>query len=159
MPISRGSQLLQERLSILLPKGDAQLLCISGSRYPCLMPLGERKVSVGGGAGSLLFGGTRETGSYFTGFPPTPVFISPLPDCFSNAGCLSAGSSGAHPQQGPSTAWDASSVLIALSLQPASLCHFSCTSVTLDRLAAWGSQGNVIIIREDKIYATLVCSQ
>lgn len=37
---------------------------------------------LGGGASSLLFGGTRETENYFTAFPPTPVFTSPLLDFF-----------------------------------------------------------------------------
>lgn len=82
---------------------DIQLLCISGSSHPCLLVLRERKVSRGG-AGSLMFRGTRETESCFTAFPQ-PLFLLHLSPFFSNTGCLSAGSFGAHSQQDPSTDW------------------------------------------------------
>lgn len=49
---------------------------------PLSADLEREEGELGGGASSLLFGGTRETENYFTAFPPTPVFTSPLLDFF-----------------------------------------------------------------------------
>lgn len=118
-----------------------QLLCMSGSRCPCLLVLRGRRGR--GKPGSLLFRGTRgaESDSLPFHHPLLLPHLSPLPPAL-----------GARMPVPPGT----SPAVLSLSLEqwPPQLSAISATLPS--RQAVWGSQGHVVIIGAAEIYAALV---
>lgn len=132
-----------------------QLLCMSGSRCPCLLVLRGRRGR--GKPGSLLFRGTRgaESDSLPFHHPLLLPHLSPLPLVLGAQMPVPPGTSlvlGARMPVPPGT----SPAVLSLSLEqwPPQLSAISATLPS--RQAVWGSQGHVVIIGAAEIYAALM---